>query len=852
MRRFLNLLSSQIPFLALTGLILCLVNDASFAKPPSPDLYETLGVNREISPQALDQQFELFKIKNQNQPKTLAAGIYAYRFLSDPDLRNAYDHGNLDDLKIAPEARPDLIEGLEAINPSAAQRLKRTGLAKLETLSNVGTFYLVMGLIALKKCHDTQDPLYCTEFLEGLKEPQGISGFLAFMGAAHLTEKGAGKIFTDKALAQSMGGYAGMIAGSFVSNLVGEVYEMPEVKEWLTSSNIADETKRKARRKELRRSIFQQTLGNPLWYRNQIPELASMIAAAAVSQKVSQGFSFLTQHSLQKITPSVKSGIAPGTTEHQLRCGGRAILQKIILGEGLNNSFKRWSHRRVAEASQIYLFMGVQNIISPPIEAVWDHLILDQELTKSRNHLLHRDGVSTSEISPIAQSPNLERPKNLEAALNENLALWEDYRMRQMKPVQELMSVHRKDWDHFWAERVRTEKVYQWMLNGANPEGEEWDQLVTEYGQQNVLVNSINPIPADQRSEYATKKTLSAIEPVIRGFFTGVEAAAAFHESQSKGGIPNPLALRAKVEPYRIDYTLNEKIAAESPRELKKRLSSQDYSEVEAVAYRAEIIHAGNLGLGGKDSVYLKKLAQTHAMYQWMMKGSPSAGSEWKTVQSAFASSGKTPTELRALSAAYLNAFFKGDRIDFDHFPDLGSGIAGYRVDRTLNEKIQHESVTELLKRVQNHPPLIDQYHNEIENAGATLDPIASRASQARLNAYEDRQEVAILKILKAKDQTGILTSLETEISELSELQGQPRFSEIDKAIVQKKIVGLQIEKLEITRLIQRFETPRQQRNVPRYHVNDVVKNKEDSQKAWDEVWQKAIQYYQQYRFDHL
>jgi hypothetical protein len=193
----------------------------------------------------------------------------------------------------------------------------------------------------------------------------------------------------------------------------------------------------------------------------------------------------------------------------------------------------------------------------------------------------------------------------------------------------------------------------------------------------------------------------------------------------------------------------------------------------------------------------------------------------------------------------YLRGFFFGpepknafvESKDFHGVPDptqFNFKVSPYRVSHDLPDSEKNETDAELLQHLKEKDYSLDALKAYGDFRAASQD-----ARSSRLDFYENRQQKDLLNTLSNPQGTGVLDSMNAELSDLQKLE--QAVSDTDKPFVEEKIKQVKQEKASAEALMNYFKTPQASRNRPDYHLNDSLK---ESDASSNPDWLNAVNLY--------
>ncbi len=473
---------------------------------------------------------------------------------------------------------------LDKMRDNMLPRTKRYPKQAIKFVGTMAEFYMAVMTINYWDCFRTKDPSICAAFIDSLKDPRTYAGFALFVVAANQTSSALQKIAKRNFFGI---GSLGLAAGMFASDVFSGFAYNPLVEKYYETSKIRDEEARSKLRNEILGELWRTTFGDKNWYKDKVPDLVGLIAAASAT--------------------GVLFRYAPGSITKALGSTNN-LIKFVNKGKGLKALIKArrgiqayeavtaglvvvWNGSRIVKMNPIVqigsqlihtiVFLKFADLIDEPLRAWWNRDEAADKLADSMDRLetfLAMYNVNVASLFNFSRyDDRRKRPPalngeqfdlQLKEQIKKTQEAWDEYRNALLiKPymvhgrfIGELGSLDDQLMNRY--------SYYLWIANGMDPNDEQWVSNQYNWHRDDPFIfldDKFKPYrltPEEVKNDGVydlVKRELKQgfldkeIYKALRDFFCAkLKPEASVIDSIDVHGIPVPFYSRPEIASYKI------------------------------------------------------------------------------------------------------------------------------------------------------------------------------------------------------------------------------------------------------------------------------------------------------------
>jgi hypothetical protein len=392
------------------------------------------------------------------------------RIFRDAEARALADASSTD-LPGATEKKPG-DEPSEAEIYAKLQAQKKTqsvsNLAKAGHFTgDMAKFYLAIGTMQIFECYRTGDPTSCKAFFDSLYDPGTVMGYVLFSVTANAAGKGLIRMSGGRGAV--MAGNLGLVAGMLMNDYFSSFWNDPHRKELMATAQIADPARRWSERARIIDELWNDTMTNPDFYYQRIPEVLGLLGAATLTTATidtALGAVQLTRKTLRLISIGREAGAVVDTAR-----AGAETLRLAVTGYRLIKFGAAGTGIGVLvtiglTVVETVIFMKWNDWIQTPISAFYKE-------TDALNALVRAEYEFNNTMHKLMKDSKLNTADGadsyIKAEIDAYQTAWDNYRGSFMYLAQETQSEYSENLNSYDDQLRKIYAYYLWIVNGMNP-----------------------------------------------------------------------------------------------------------------------------------------------------------------------------------------------------------------------------------------------------------------------------------------------------------------------------------------------------------------------------------------------
>lgn len=438
-----------------------------------------------------------------------------------------------------------IVDITKAVNP----RKITTDMAK---------FYLAVGMMNAWECYSTQDPTVCNDYTNSLKDPISNIGFVFFMLASHGTSSMILKVAPKKPMLAS---YSGLVVGMMAQDLFQEIWKSENFKKYQKTWHEPPGPKRDQDRNDALNALWHESVADPNWWLNKVPDIAGMIGGAFISslkypliQGVSKAADNVIIHvfrdgkqskAILKVLGDVKSAGATFGNKYIAANNGQRDA-KMISGTYKATSVGMrliWAEtgELVAVAPmfaigativETIIFLDISNHVTEQVRGVWDEgrgLIKLNQREADFQAALGNQKLSNQDLRTRAEALH---------------SAWSDFRGTMLIKPEAIHQRHANEFEAFSAQKDDLYAAIDWATS-KHLDRKKKDHIASDENVENYWEQDSNA------------------DSFIENLFCGPRPKQAVQTAKAVLGVPVPFLGEDKIKPFRIKANVEAKYCDE-------------------------------------------------------------------------------------------------------------------------------------------------------------------------------------------------------------------------------------------------------------------------------------------------